>query len=449
MARQYFGTDGIRGPVNRKPMTAETALRLAIAAARTFAPEGQREVMIGQDTRRSCAMIEAALIAGFTSMGLTPVRLGVVPTPAVAMMARESGAALGVMISASHNPFEDNGLKLFSPEGVKFSDTVEEALETAMASAFEGDYAVPAAITRPRSLADAGERYVRRCTDTLTGKRDFTGLKIVLDCAHGAGFETAPAALRALGAELIVIGAAPDGVNINTGFGSTAPGALKAAILETGADIGIALDGDADRLIVVDETGTVADGDQVMALIAGEMHRTGRLKGGGMVATVMSNMGLSEYLKTEDLTLARTKVGDRYVGEHMRAHGFNLGGEQSGHIILSDVSTTGDGLLAGLHVLSVLAARGGKASEMLQVFTPAPQKLVNIRYNGANPLENDRVKTALAEAEAILGDRGRMVVRKSGTEALIRVMAEALDDDLMQKALDHAVAAVESAADSR
>lgn len=448
MARQYFGTDGIRGRVNRMPMTAETALRLAIAAARLFAPEGSRDVVIARDTRRSCEMIEAALIAGLTSMGLTPVRLGILPTPAVALMARETGAALGVMISASHNPFEDNGLKLFSPEGVKFSDAVEEALEAAMAAAFDGAYAAPAAITAPRSLPDAGTRYVRRCLDTLTGERNFAGLKIVLDCAQGAGFETAPAALRELGAQITVIGAAPDGVNINAGFGSTAPGALKAAVLETGADIGIALDGDADRLIVVDETGAVADGDQVMALIAGEMHRTGRLKGGGMVATVMSNMGLAEYLRADGLTLARTKVGDRYVGEHMRAHGFNLGGEQSGHIILSDVSTTGDGLLAGLHVLSVLAARGSKASDMLQVFTPAPQKLVNIRYSGANPLENDSVKAALAEADAILGDRGRMVVRKSGTEALIRVMAEALDDGLMQKALDHAVSAVKSAAGS-
>lgn len=448
MARQYFGTDGIRGRVNRPPMTAETALRLAIAAARTFAPEGGRDVVIGRDTRRSCAMIEAALISGFTSMGLTPVRLGVVPTPAVALMARDTSAVLGVMISASHNPFEDNGLKLFSPEGVKFSDTVEETLEAAMATAFDGDYAAPAVIAKPRNLPDAGPRYVRRCIETLTGERNFSRLKIVLDCAHGAGFETAPEALNQLGARLSVIGAAPDGVNINAGFGSTAPGALKAAVLETGADIGIALDGDADRLIVVDETGAVSDGDQVMALIAGEMHRTGRLKGGGMVATVMSNMGLAEYLKASGLTLARTKVGDRYVGEHMRAHGFNLGGEQSGHIILSDVSTTGDGLLAGLHILSVLAARGGKASDMLQVFAPAPQQLVNIRYSGANPLENDRVQAALAEAEAILGDRGRMVVRKSGTEALIRIMAESLDDGLMQQALEHAAAAVKSAADS-
>lgn len=446
MARQYFGTDGIRGRVNRKPMTAETALRLAIAAARTFAPEGNRSVVIGRDTRRSGEMIEAALVAGFTSMGLTPVRLGIVPTPAVALLARETGATLGVMVSASHNKFEDNGLKLFSSEGVKFDDHVEEALETAMAAAFDGDYAAPAEIALPRTLEGAGTRYVRRCIETLPGARDFSGLKVALDCAHGAGFETAPAALRELGAQLTMIGAVPDGVNINAGFGSTATGALQAAVTQTGADIGIALDGDADRVIVIDETGAEVDGDQVMALIAGEMHRAGRLRGGGIVATIMSNIGLEDYLQSEGLSLARTQVGDRYVGEHMRAKGFNLGGEPSGHIILSDVSTTGDGLLAALQVLSVLAAQGGKASERLRVFQPAPQQLVNIRYSGANPLDTDAVQAAIAASEAMLGSRGRMVVRKSGTEALIRVMAEAHDDALMLKALEHTARAVQAAA---
>ena len=304
-----------------------------------------------------------------------------------------------------------------------------------MGAAFGGDYAPPAAIAEPTSMAGAGRRYIGRCLETIGKGQDFSRLKVVLDCAHGAGFEAAPEALRRLGAQLTLIGAEPDGVNINAGVGSTATGALKAAVLETGSDIGIALDGDADRLIVVDETGEEADGDQVMALIASEMHRTQRLKGSGMVATVMSNMGLDEYLKASGLSLARTRVGDRYVGEHMRQHGYNLGGEQSGHIILSDVSTTGDGLLAGLQVLAVLAARGGKASSLLRVFEPAPQKLVNIRYTGANPIESDRVKAALAEADALLGSRGRMVVRKSGTEPLIRVMAEALDAELMQRAL--------------
>lgn len=446
MERQYFGTDGIRGRVNRTPMTAETALRLAIAAARIFAPEGGREVIIGRDTRRSGEMIEAALISGLTSMGLTPVLLGVVPTPAVALMARETGAALGIMVSASHNKYEDNGLKLFSPEGVKFSDEVEEALEAAMATAFEGDYAGPAAIAAPREMAGAASRYVGRCLETVGKGQDFSNLKVVLDCAHGAGYEVGPAALTQLGAKLIVIGDAPDGVNINAGVGSTATGALKAAVLENKADIGIAFDGDADRLIVVDELGEEADGDQVMALIAGELHRKDRLKGGGMVATVMSNMGLAEYLKEKGLTLARTRVGDRYVGEHMRAHGFNLGGEQSGHIILSDVSTTGDGLLAALQVLAVLGASDKPASELLRVFTPAPQKLVNIRYSGQNPMDAASVKASLESAEKMMGERGRMVVRKSGTEPLIRVMAEALDESLMLQALDLVVVAVKAEA---
>jgi phosphoglucosamine mutase len=443
MARQYFGTDGIRGRVNKAPMTAETALRLAIATARQFAPEGMRDVVIGRDTRRSGEMIEAALIAGLCSMGLKPVRLGIVPTPAVALLTRETGAAYGLMVSASHNKFEDNGLKLFSPEGVKFDDVTEEALEAGMAGAFGGDFAGPAAITQPVMMDGAGNRYARRCVEAI-GSIDLSGLKIVLDCAHGAAFEVGPETLKRLGADVTVIGDRPDGVNINAGVGSTATGALKTAVLERGAHIGIAFDGDADRLIVVDERGEEADGDQVMALIAREMHRTERLKGGGMVATVMSNMGLDEFLKSKGLSLARTKVGDRYVGEHMRRHGFNLGGEQSGHIILSDVSTTGDGLLAGLQVLSVLAASGAKASELLRVFQPAPQKLVNIRYAGSNPLDSARVQAAIEEAEGLLGGKGRMVVRKSGTEPLIRVMAEALDENLMQRALMRVADAVKA-----
>ncbi|MEZ5997366.1 MAG: phosphoglucosamine mutase [Hyphomonas sp.] len=446
MARQFFGTDGIRGRINRKPMTAETALRLAIAAARTFAPEGGREVIIGRDTRRSGEMIEAALVAGLASMGLTPVRIGIVPTPAVALLARETGAAFGVMVTASHNKYEDNGLKLFSPDGVKFTDEVEETLETAMFDAFEGAYAVPEAVCVPRSMDGAASRYIGRCVETVGKDADFSKLNIVLDCANGAAFRVAPEALARLGAKLTVIGDTPDGVNINAGVGSTATGALKAAVLDKGADIGIAFDGDADRLIVVDELGHEVDGDQVMGLIATELHQTGRLKGGGMVATVMSNMGLAEYLKTLGLTLARTKVGDRYVGEHMRAHGFNLGGEQSGHIILSDVSTTGDGLLAGLQVLGVLARSGEKASRLARVFTPAPQKLVNITYSGTNPLDADPVKAAMAKAEAELGEKGRLVVRKSGTEPLIRVMAEALDEGMMLKALNQVVDAVKAEA---
>lgn len=446
MARQYFGTDGIRGRVNTPPMTAESALRLAISAARTFAPEGGREVVIGRDTRRSGEMIEAALIAGLTSMGLQPVLLGIVPTPNVALMTRATGAALGLMISASHNKADDNGLKLFSPEGIKLTDETEEALEAAMATAFEGAYAAPAAITTPQRLGNATALYLDRCLDTVGADMDLSGLKIVLDCAHGAAFEVGPAALRQLGADLFLIGDTPDGMNINAGVGSTSTDQLKSAVLERKADIGIAFDGDADRLVIVDEQGEEVDGDQVMALIAGELHRAGRLKGGGMVATVMSNMGLAEYLKEMGLTLARTQVGDRYVGEHMRQHGFNLGGEQSGHIILSDVSTTGDGLLAALQVLKTVSASDRPTSELLRVFTPAPQKLVNIRFSGANPLDSDTVKDALAQADHMLGKRGRMVVRKSGTEPLIRVMAEALEAPLMLEALSHVVNAVEAEA---
>lgn len=442
MTRQYFGTDGIRGRVNQPPMTAETTLRLAIAAARTFAPDGKGTVIIGRDTRRSGEMIEAALVAGLTSMGLTPQLAGIVPTPAVAMTTRTSQARFGLMVSASHNKYEDNGIKLFSPDGLKFDDATEETLESAMAAAFDGPYAPPTGIAIPQRVTGVGDDYVRSCLATVSAGSKIRGMKIVLDCAHGAGFQVAPEALLDCGAALTVIGAAPDGININAGFGSTDTTALKAAVREQGAHIGLALDGDADRVIIVDETGAEIDGDQVMALIARELHDKKRLTGGGMVSTVMSNMGLDQYLQTLGLTLARTRVGDRYVGEHMRAHGFNFGGEPSGHIILSDVSTTGDGLLAGLHVLSVLAESDHPMSALGRVFDPAPQELVNIRYSGANPMDSDRVRAAVAEAETLMGARGRMVVRKSGTEPLIRVMAEALESGLMKQALQVVVDAV-------
>ena len=446
MARQFFGTDGIRGRVNQKPMTVETALRLSIAAARTFAPDGGCEVIIGRDTRRSGQMIESALIAGLTSMGLTPVRAGIVPTPAVALLTRETDAVFGLMVTASHNKYTDNGLKLFSPEGVKFTDEAEDRLEAAMFDAFEGSYAAPGAVAEPRDMDAATRYYIDRCLAAVGDGHDLSRLNIVLDCANGAGYRTGPEALRRLGANLTVIGASPDGININAGVGSTDTKALRAAVVESKADIGIAFDGDADRLIVVDELGEEVDGDQVMALIATELHHSGRLKGGGMVATVMSNMGLAEYLKAQGLTLARTQVGDRYVAEYMRTHGFNLGGEQSGHIILSDVSTTGDGLLAALQVLSVLARSGKKASVLGRVFEPAPQELVNVHYAGTNPLETERVKTAIAGVEARMGEAGRLVVRKSGTEPLIRVMAEALEEGMMKQALAEVVAAVEAEA---
>jgi phosphoglucosamine mutase len=446
MARQFFGTDGIRGRINQKPMTVETALRLSIAAARTFAPDGGREVVVGRDTRRSGEMLEAALVSGLCSMGLTPVCVGVVPTPAVALLTREIGAAFGIMVTASHNKFQDNGLKLFSPEGVKFTDEVEERLEIAMFDAFEGSYVAPEDVAKPRAMDEAARRYVERCLEAVEPGADFSKLNVVLDCANGAAYRAGPDALRKLGCNVTVMGVSPDGVNINAGVGSTDTKALMKAVTDSKADIGIAFDGDADRLIVVDELGQEVDGDQVMALIATELYHTGRLKGGGMVATVMSNMGLAEYLKAKGLVLARTKVGDRYVGEHMRAHGFNLGGEQSGHIILSDVSTTGDGLLAALQVLKVLARTGKKASVLGRVFEPAPQELVNIRYAGTNPLETERVKSAIARAEAMMGEKGRLVVRKSGTEPLIRVMAEALEEAMMKQALDEVVEAVQAEA---
>ena len=446
MARQFFGTDGIRGRINQKPMTVETALRLSIAAARTFAPDGGREVVVGRDTRRSGEMLEAALVSGLCSMGLTPVCVGVVPTPAVALLTREIGAAFGIMVTASHNKFQDNGLKLFSPEGVKFTDEIEERLESAMFDAFEGSYVAPEDVAKPRAMDEAARRYVERCLEAVEPGADFSKLNVVLDCANGAAYRAGPDALRKLGCNVTVMGVSPDGVNINAGVGSTDTKALMKAVTDSKADIGIAFDGDADRLIVVDELGQEVDGDQVMALIATELYHTGRLKGGGMVATVMSNMGLAEYLKAKGLVLARTKVGDRYVGEHMRAHGFNLGGEQSGHIILSDVSTTGDGLLAALQVLKVLARTGKKASVLGRVFEPAPQELVNIRYAGTNPLETERVKSAIVRAEAMMGEKGRLVVRKSGTEPLIRVMAEALEEAMMKQALDEVVEAVQAEA---
>ena len=446
MARTYFGTDGIRGRINAPPMTVETAMRLAIAAGRTFGSTDDASVVIGRDTRQSGLMIEQALSAGLSSIGLTAISIGIVPTPAVALMTRETGANLGLMVSASHNKAADNGIKLFSPAGIKLTDAEEERLEQAMADAFTGAYAPPERITEPSRIPGASHLYVDRCIEAVGADLDLSGLKIVLDCAHGAAFITGPDALRRLGADLTVIGNVPDGMNINAGFGSTDTVALRAAILEQKADIGIAFDGDADRLIVLDETGAEIDGDQIMALIATEMHQAGKLRGGGMVATVMSNMGLAEHLKSLGLSLARTRVGDRYVGAHMRTHGFNLGGEQSGHIILSDVSTTGDGLLAALHVLRVVARRAEPVSRLAHVFTPAPQELVNIRFSGTNPLETDEVKAAIENAEKRMGERGRMVVRKSGTEPLIRVMAEALDATLMKDALNQVVNAVRTKA---
>lgn len=432
-ARALFGTDGIRGRANLHPMTVETALRLGQAAGVMFTRGNHRhQVLIGKDTRLSGYMIEQALTAGFLSAGMDVVLAGPLPTPAIAMLTRSLRADLGVVISASHNPFEDNGIKLFGPDGVKLSDAHEARIEAEMA---RGDLALagPDALGRARRLNDAAGRYIEGVKSTFPRGLRLDGLKIVLDCANGAAYRVAPTALWELGAQVIPLGVSPDGFNINKGCGSTVPDHLCAAVVEHGADIGIALDGDADRLILSDEHGEIIDGDQILALIARSWAKAERLTGSGIVATVMSNLGLQRFLREMGLDLHRTKVGDRYVAERMRALGINLGGEQSGHVILSDFATTGDGLVAALQVLAVLVRQGKPASEVCRVFRPSPQLLRNVRFAGASPLGDERVQAAITRAEAALGPEGRLLIRPSGTEPLIRVMAEADDDQLISR----------------
>ncbi len=445
LGRQYFGTDGIRGRTNAGTLTAELAMRVGQAAGAHFLRGDHRHrVVVGKDTRLSGYMMESALVAGFTSVGMDVVMTGPLPTPAIAMLTRELRADLGVMISASHNPFEDNGIKLFGPDGYKLSDADELAIEALMA---EGAALVDAReVGRARRIDDAPGRYIHAAKQSIPADVRFDRLKVVLDCAHGAAYQVAPAAIWELGAKLVIIGNAPDGTNINAGVGSTALEAVKAKVVETGADIGLALDGDADRLIVVDETGATVDGDQLMALIARELAATGQLRGGGVVATVMSNLGLERYLSGLGLKLERTKVGDRYVLERMREGGFNVGGEQSGHMILADHGTTGDGLVAALQVLAALVRSGTKASDLLHLFDPVPQRLKNVRYADGSPLENAAVKAAIAEAEAELAGQGRLVIRASGTEPLIRVMAEGDDAAQVDRVVDTICAAVAAAA---
>ena len=435
MSRKYFGTDGIRGRTNADKLTAELAMRVGQAAGAHFLRGDHRHrVVIGKDTRLSGYMMESALVAGFTSVGMDVVMTGPLPTPAIAMLARELRADLGVMISASHNPYEDNGIKLFGPDGYKLSDADELAIEALM------DQGVPlvdaTAVGRARRIDDAPGRYIHAAKQSIPADVRFDTLKVVLDCANGAAYQVAPAAIWELGAKLITIGNTPDGANINAGVGSTALEAVKAKVVETGAHIGLALDGDADRLIVVDERGETVDGDQLMALIATEMHTAGQLRGGGVVATVMSNLGLERYLAGIGLTLERAQVGDRYVLERMRAGGFNLGGEQSGHLILADHGTTGDGLVAALQILAALVRSGKRASELLHLFDTVPQLLKNVRYVGGAPLEADGVKIAIARAEAELGGSGRLVIRPSGTEPVIRVMAEGDDAAQVERLVD-------------
>ncbi|MGE5145921.1 MAG: phosphoglucosamine mutase [Candidatus Eiseniibacteriota bacterium] len=443
-ARKLFGTDGIRGTANRPPMDAATALRLGQAAGRFFNRGTHRHrVVIGKDTRLSGYLIEPALTAGFIAMGMDVILVGPMPTPAVAMLTRNLRADIGVMVSASHNPYQDNGIKLFGPDGYKLSDEIETTIERHMDSDMSGDLAGPDRLGRAQRLEDAPGRYIEYVKNTFPKGASLAGLKIVVDCAHGAAYRVAPTLLWELGAEVVPMGVDPNGFNINDGCGATAVDALRDMVGAHGADLGIAVDGDADRLIIVDEKGQVVDGDQMMALIARDWRQAERLRGGGVVATVMSNLGLERCLGDVGLTLVRTQVGDRYVVEHMREHGFNVGGEQSGHIILSDYNSTGDGLIAALQVLAVLIRSDKPVSESARLFTPLPQLLRNVRVNGGAPLDDSGVKKAIHDGEAKLGKDGRLLIRKSGTEPLIRVMAEGADNKLIGAVVDEIVGALE------
>jgi phosphoglucosamine mutase len=447
MTRKLFGTDGIRGMANAEPMTAETALKVAMATAAQFRRGNHRHLaVIGKDTRLSGYMLEPALTAGFISMGMDVVLVGPMPTPAVAMLTRSLRADLGVMVSASHNPFDDNGIKLFGPDGYKLSDAVELAIEERMARPFAGDLPTAGDLGRAKRLDDASGRYIEAAKATFPRGLRLDGLKIAVDCANGAAYKVAPTVLWELGAEVVRMGVEPDGLNINRDCGATAPGALRDLVIAEKCDLGIALDGDADRVIVIDEKGRQVDGDQLMALVGRSWAEAGRLNGGGIVATVMSNLGLERHLGELGLKLARTPVGDRYVVEHMREHGFNVGGEQSGHIVLSDFATTGDGLVAALQVLAVIQQRGVPASEACRVFEAVPQLLRNVRFKGGAPLEHPHVREAIREADGRLAGSGRLLIRKSGTEPLIRVMAEGDDEALVASVVSDVVSAIETAA---
>ncbi len=445
MGRQFFGTDGIRGRTNAGVMTAATAMKVGQAAGTHFSRGSYKHrVVIGKDTRLSGYMLESALVAGFTSVGMDVILLGPMPTPAVALLTREMRADVGVMISASHNPYEDNGIKLFGPDGFKLSDEAELAIEALVGS--DLPLAASPEIGRARRIDDARGRYIHAVKSSLPDDIRLDGLKIVIDCAHGAAYQVAPSAVWELGAEVITIGVTPNGKNINDKVGSTHLDLIKETVVASGADIGIALDGDADRLIVVDERGQTVDGDQLMALIGSQWAAQGRLRGGGVVATVMSNLGLERFLGTQGIDLIRTKVGDRHVLEAMKAGGYNVGGEQSGHMILLDHATTGDGTIAGLQVLAALVKSGKRASELLHLFDAVPQLLKNVRFSGGKPLDSAKVKAVIAEAEAQLVGKGRLVIRPSGTEPVIRVMAEGDDAGEVEAVVDAICAAVKEAA---
>jgi phosphoglucosamine mutase len=443
---KYFGTDGIRGRANGT-ITPELALKVGQAAGTVFTRgEHRHRVVIGKDTRLSGYMIETALVAGFTSVGMDVLLLGPMPTPAVAMLTRSMRADIGVMISASHNLYEDNGIKIFGPDGFKLSDAIEAEIEALIAGDLTTRLAPSRALGRAKRIESVHARYIEAAKRTLPRRVSLEGLRVVVDCANGAAYRVAPETLWELGAEVIAIGVEPDGFNINRDVGSTAPDALVRKVRELRADIGIALDGDADRVLVVDERGAVVDGDQLMAVVARAFRDDGRLTQPGVVATVMSNLGLERYLSGLGLGLIRTAVGDRYVLEHMREHGYNLGGEQSGHIILSDYATTGDGLIAALQLLAVVQERGRPVSEVCHCFEPLPQVLRNVRYGAGEPLRDDRVVSAIAAGRARLGEGGRLVIRPSGTEPVIRVMAEGDDRDLVNTVVNDIVEAVTKAA---
>ena len=447
MSRRYFGTDGIRGLANKAPMTAEIAQKVGMAAGTMFKNGGHRHrVVIGKDTRLSGYMIESALTSGFLSVGMDVFLLGPMPTPAVAMLTRSLRADLGVMISASHNPYEDNGIKLFDRDGYKLSDETETTIEGLMDGEAQKLLAPADRIGRATRVESAQERYIEFAKRTLPRNLRLDGLRVVIDCANGAGYKVAPLALWELGAEVIKIGVDPNGLNINRKCGSTSPEQLAEKVKELRADIGIALDGDADRVVIIDEKGRIVDGDQVMAVIAESWHRRGRLHGGGVVATVMSNLGLERFLKGIGLGLARTPVGDRYVVEHMRKHGYNVGGEQSGHIVLSDFTTTGDGIISALQLLAVVVGSGKPVSEVASRFAPVPQVLRNVRYANGKPLDAEAVKKVISLAQKRLGKDGRLVIRPSGTEPVIRVMAEGDDEQLVKDVVGEICEAVKVAA---
>ncbi len=446
MSKKLFGTDGVRGRANTWPMTAEMALKLGAAAGRYFRRDGSaaHRVVIGKDTRLSGYMLENALTAGLTSTGMNVLLLGPVPTPGVGFLTRSMRADLGVMISASHNPHEDNGIKFFGPDGFKLSDEAEAEIEAMLAGEIEPAQAIN--IGRAKRIEDGRGRYQEFVKTSFPAGLSLEGLKVVVDCANGAAYRAAPEVLWELGAEVIPVGVSPNGTNINDNCGSTHPQTAAEAVITHGADLGIALDGDADRVMILDEHGVVADGDQIMALLASRWAADGRLKGGALVATVMSNLGLERFLEAQGLRLERTAVGDRYVVERMRAGGYNLGGEQSGHIVMTDYATTGDGLAAALQFLAEMARSGQKASELARQFETVPQLLKNVRYTaGAQPLEDARVKAVIAASEQRINGKGRILIRKSGTEPLIRVMAECVDAGLLTEVVDEIASTVAAA----